>query len=504
MSSSRRLVVPLALAVVLGALYVWWPPHSVDLAAQVARSDLFRRSGFVPYWAGWYAGVTTTSYSLVTPFLLGLFGAIWLGALSVVATGCVVVPLLRDTRRPTIGASAFVIAGYLDVVSGRTTFAVGAVVALGAVVAVERRRVVLGAVLGCLATVTSPVAGVLLLVVVAALLIADSQRRLAAVALGAGVAVTTAAIAVLARGDTGGYQPFSAPSLAFALATAAFVALSPVGRRVRWGAVVTMAALLAAFSVNSAVGSNVLRLTTLAAVPTLLAVAELAAVPVAVVSLLAAYPPIAQLHYDIARAAAHDYQRSFTAPVLQQLVASSLLRDHRVEVVDTATHWPSTYLVPRVMLARGWERQTDEHLNPEFYGRAPLTATTYRGFLDRNAVAFVAVARGVPLDYGAHDEAALIRSGLPYLKQVWSDAHWQLYAVSSPTPIVTAPAVVIGHSDTGVTLRAPSPGRYLLRMRWSPYLVVTGGTILRGRGGDTTVALTTGGTHRVHATWRFP
>jgi hypothetical protein len=176
----------------------------------------------------------------------------------------------------------------------------------------------------------------------------------------------------------------------------------------------------------------------------------------------------------------------------------------RVELVDTATHWPSTYLLPHVALARGWERQVDESRNPIFYGRAPLTATSYRQFLDRNAVGLVAVARGVPFDYGTKDEAALVRGGLPYLHLQWSDAHWQLYTVTQPAPIVASPAVVDCLTDTGLTLRAPGAGRYEVRMRWSPYLVVSGGKVSRASDGDVELTLTSPGTHDLHAVWRIP
>jgi len=196
--------------------------------------------------------------------------------------------------------------------------------------------------------------------------------------------------------------------------------------------------------------------------------------------------------------------RAFTASLHAELLRNPSIVDHRVELVDASLHWPSTYLLPDVMVARGWERQIDEATNPEFYGRAPLTAATYRSFLDRNAVSLVAVAGGVPLDYGVLSEAVLIDDGLPYLTRIWSDAHWTLYSVVQPTPLVSAPATVIGHSDTGVTIQAPSAGQYVLRMRWSPYLVVSGGSIRRGPGNNCTVALQTSGAHRVHAVWRWP
>ena len=36
-------------------------------------------------------------------------------------------------------------------------------------------------------------------------------------------------------------------------------------------------------------------------------------------------------------------------------------------VVEPASHWSSAYLSARVPLARGWERQVDAAVNPQFY-----------------------------------------------------------------------------------------------------------------------------------------
>jgi hypothetical protein len=495
---------PCATAVGLAVLYLLFAPHTADLAGQTARAELFRRSGFVPFWTGWYAGITTTGYSLITPPLLGWVGPVLLGALSIVATALIVTPLLRDARRPTTGAIFFVIAATLDVVSGRTTFAIGATLAIAAVLAADRRRLVASFVLALLATAASPVAGVLLLVVAAALLLADPARRLHGVSVGAGVMVMLGAIVVLSRGESGGYEPLTRTSVLIALGTTLVVVIAPVGKRVRAGALATIVLLLVVFFVHSAIGANATRIAVLGAAPTVVAAARLPRRWLIVGVLLPSLLPLAQLQNDASRSRVHDTSRAYVAPLLARLLAAPDLADHRVELVDTATHWATTYLLPRVSIARGWQRQTDENLNPIFYGRAPLTAASYRAFLDRNAVDFVAVPIGVPLDFGATEEFALVAHALPYLTQVWSNAQWKLYAVSAPMPIVAAPARVLSTSDTGLTLAVPASGSYPLRMRWSPYFVVTGGHVTRAANGDAVLALTGAGMHRLHAVWRLP
>jgi hypothetical protein len=503
--SRTQAVAPYVVAVAFAVGYLLVAPHTSDLAGQTARAELFRRSGFVPFWTGWYAGIPTASYSLVTPPLLGVFGPVWLGALSIVATAAVAVPLLREARRPLWGATFFVIAAALDIASGRTTFAVGVVVALAAVLAAERRRTALAVGLAALATATSPVAGFLLLVVAVALIIADASRRRAAIAVVAGIVVVLGVLAVLSiGGQGGGYEPLSRDSLLMAAGTAIVAAVLPVGKRVRVGVLVTIVMLIGVYFVHSAIGANATRLAVLGTAPVVVAAARaprwLLVIGVAIASLL----PLSQVHSDLKVAGPNYTSRADVAPLLARLSSDPSLVDHRVELVDAVTHWPSTYLLPTVSLARGWERQIDETANPMFYGRAPLTASTYRAFLDRNAVAYVAEPRGVLIDYGVTREDALIAAGLPYLSQVWSDPHWVLYAVTDPTPIVAAPASVIGHTDTGVVIGAPAAGSYLVRMHWSPYLVVVGGRVSRAPADEVTVTLDSAGSHRLHAVWRLP
>jgi hypothetical protein len=496
---------PYAVAAVLAAVYVIVAPHTSDLAGQTAREDLFRRSGFVAFWSGWYSGVPSAEYSLVTPPLLGLFGAVWLGALAIVATAAIVVPLLRDAVRPRAGAILFVVAAALDVASGRTTFAVGAVVALAAVLAVERRLTWVAIGLAALATATSPVAGFLLLVVAVSLLIADVTRRRVAVGLIAGVGVALTVIAVLSQGESFGYEPFTHDSLLMAVGTTAVVIIAPVGRRLRIAGAVAIAMLVAVYFVHTPVGANATRLAVLVAAPTVVAASQLTRRTLMVAAAtLAALLPLAQFHNDLLASRSNDTTLAFVAPLIARLSNDPLIRDHRVELVDTATHWPSTYLLPEMALARGWERQVDEARNPLFYGREPLNPQTYRSFLNRNAVGVVAVATGVPLDYGVTREAALVKTGLPYLHEVWSNSNWRLYTVDRPMPIVAAPARVVRLTDTGLTIKVPGPSTYPLRMQWSPYFSVEGGRVTRSPNGEAVLDLTSGGTHRLHAVWRIP
>jgi hypothetical protein len=489
-------------ALALAVIYVVWAPHTADLAGQTARADLFDRSGLVPYWAGWYGGLPTTSYSLTTPVLLGWFGALWLGGIAIVATSLVAVPLLRDARRPIAGAQLVAVAATLNVVSGRTTFAVGVVVGLATLLASERGHSVAAVGLAVLTTATSPVAGFLLLLIAAALFLADTGRRPRALVIGAAVVVSLGVMAWLSP-DGGGYEPLTRTSVVMAIGTAFLAIVAPVGRRVRAVAAVSVVALVIVFFVHSAIGANATRIVILGTAPAIVAASRGRIVMVGLAA-VAAVLPLAQLHNDLAARGQADTAPSFTAPLARAIVADRALRGYRVEVVDTATHWPSTYLLPSVVVARGWQRQIDEDRSPLFYGRARLDAGTYRAFLDRNAVGAVAVPKGVDLDYGARDEADLIAHGLPYLSTVWSNQDWTLYSVATPTPVVPAPLVLESFTDTGVRFLAPAPGRFALRLRYSPYLTVAGGTVTKAADGDTIVTLRRSGPVWLHAVWRIP
>ena len=114
----------------------------------------------------------------------------------------------------------------------------------------------------------------------------------------------------------------------------------------------------------------------------------------------------------------------------------------RIEIPFTDNHWESRWVAPHVPLARGWERQVDRQRNALFYDDRPLTAARYRRWLDDNAVRFVALA-DAPIDYSAAREAAArARRARPYLREVWHDAHWRVFAVAGARPLASGAARV--------------------------------------------------------------
>ena len=198
---------------------------------------------------------------------------------------------------------------------------------------------------------------------------------------------------------------------------------------------------------------------------------------------------------------------AFVAGLAARLAPDPVVGRQRVEVIEPRTHWAQTRLADvGVTPARGWLRQIDEQRNPLFYQRAPLTGATYRAWLDAHAVAYVALPHGVPLDFGSGAEASLVARGLPYLRAVYADPQWTLYAVDDPAPLATGPARVTALPDTGVVLQASAPGDVRLSLWYSPLLVVDGGAVraVPGEPGETEVHLDSAGRHVVHGVWRLP
>jgi hypothetical protein len=168
-------------------------------------------------------------------------------------------------------------------------------------------------------------------------------------------------------------------------------------------------------------------------------------------------------------------------------------RAARIEVPPTADHWESAYLAPDFELARGWLRQLDTTRDDVFYdgGDEALTNRAYRGWLHANAIRYVALP-DAPLDYSSVAERRLILSNPPYLKPRWRDAHWRVYEVRHPAPLVqpldggTASVRKVGHS--GFALDVTHPGEFLVRVAFTPYWSIERGSGCLVRHGEWTLA----------------
>ncbi|MFE0701595.1 MFS transporter [Streptomyces sp. NPDC058872] len=470
-----------------------------DLAAQDAWAEFVGRHPDSAYNLAWYGGMHPVSYSVVSPYLMSLLGVrktmMLAGTLSAALTALILVRV-RAVRNPLLCSIAAVFAFLCNALSGRVTFGLGMTFALGAVAAVfcwphlrcehwldrtdcrcaRRRRWAKAAVaapLAGLATACSPVAGLFLGIMAGALFL--NKRRPGAYALGlAPVAVVGLSAWLFPFSGT---QPmaFGSTALPLTFGVLVFCLVPRDWRTVRTAAVVYTVGTFLTWLIDSQIGSNISRLPMLFA-----GVVLLAALPYTAprsrrwYALLVAF---VGLNFwigfkgvdDVIRTAPDASWARELAPLVNQLQVRGAGKA-RVEVVPASSHRESSALSPYINLARGWNRQADMERNPLFYDDT-LNAQNYEEWLHRWAVHYVVLPTGTP-DSGAELEAELVDEGLPYLKQVWSDANWRLYEVEDPTPLADPPAQVQSAEENEVVIRVDSPGRVLIRVPYSPWLAL--------------------------------
>jgi hypothetical protein len=195
---------------------------------------------------------------------------------------------------------------------------------------------------------------------------------------------------------------------------------------------------------------------------------------------------------------------SFYVPAIRYLQSHGDGQPMRIEVPFTSTHWDATVLGERFDLARGWERQLDTRYDELFYAQH-LTASAYHAWLLETGVRYVALS-DAPMDFSSRQEAALIRGGLPFLREVFSSANWRIYAVLHAQPLASGPGALTAMDDDGFTLQVTHPGTFLVRIRYTPYWKITSGlgTIKESQGGWTEVSAAARGSISIDAEFSLP
>nr|WP_203613598.1 hypothetical protein [Streptomyces rochei] len=469
---------------------VWWAFLATgggDLAAQEAWADFVSRHGGSAYGLFWYGGTHTANYSVISPYLMALFGvrtvtavsglaASWLAAVLVVRTG---------VRGPGWVALLASLALWCNVASGRTTFALGLAFALAACVPLVReRRLAVAAGYAALATMASPVAGLYLAVVGAGfLLVRDRGRALVLLVPPAAVVGLTTLLFPFA-----GEQPMPAgriwPPVVLGLAV---TALAPRDWRVaRWSGAVYAAGTVLTYVVPSAVGTNVERFAEYFAPPVLLAALLGADRARRVVRGLLAVVLVFSVGWTVKKTA--DDLTEYTAVPAWATETDGVVRAleglgadrTRVEVVPARDHREAAALAPHVHLARGWNRQLDVERGRLFYD-GTFSPAAYRDWLDRWAVGFVVLPSAKP-DGPAEAEAALVRDPdlrPGWLEPVWQDEHWRIFRVRDAVPLVSEPGTVVAATGAELVLRVDRPGSVTVRVAWSPWLRTDGGCLAR-------------------------
>jgi hypothetical protein len=498
----------------LGAVaYLLLDPATADHAAQEYRAGLVRDAGLGLWDNGWFGGHHTPAYSVLSPGLGALLGVRLAGALAAVAAAGLFGLLAQRHWGAAAGKVAavwFAVGAIATLVSGRVTFLLGVALGLGALLALQRARPLLACALATLTTLASPVAGLFLALALAALSFGAGgparriSRALVLAALG-----PAAILAILF--PEGGTEPFVASAFWPALVAIALVAaaLPARERALRAGAAVYALTCIAAFVFATPLGGNVTRLGALLAGPVLAgSLLAVRARPVtalrrpafllAALALPLAYWQLYPAVRDVVRASGDpSTSAAYHAPLVRFLQRRA--GTFRVEIPLTANHWEAAHVAPHVALARGWERQLDRRYGALFYD-GTLSAATYRAWLDEHAVAYVAVP-DAPLDYSSLDEAKLVAAGLPYLRPAWRSAHWRVFAVRRPKPLVAGAADTITLRSDGFTIHARRRGNALVRVRHTRWWAVTSGRacVEPGAGGMTRVRVLRPGTISVQA-----
>ncbi|WP_395571613.1 hypothetical protein [Streptomyces sp. BK79] len=488
---AHRHRVPLLATLPTLPLYaVWWAFLATgggDLAAQEAWTDFVSRHGGSPYGLFWYGGVHTANYSVISPYLMAALGVRTVTALSGLAASWLAAVLVVRTgvRGPLWVASLASFALWCNVVSGRTTFALGLAFGLAACVhLVRERRLVLAAGYAALATMASPVAGLFLAVVGAGYLLVRERGRALVLLVPPAAVVGLTTVLFPFHGEQ--LMPAGRiwPPVVLGLAV---TALTPRDWRVaRWSGAVYAAGTVLAYLIPSPIGTNVERFAEYFAPPVLLA-ALLTAPPLRrpartllVVALVFSVGwTVKKTVDDVKEYTVVPAWATETDGVVRALDGLGADRT-RVEVVPARNHREASGLAPHVNMARGWNRQLDMERARLFYDGS-FSAATYRAWLDRWAVGLVVLPLGKP-DGFAEQEARLVRDDSlrpAWLEPVWQDEHWRIYRVRDAVPLVSAPGAVVTTTPTDLVLRVERPGAVTVRVAWSPWLRSDGGCLAR-------------------------
>lgn len=419
--AGTSLAIALALALLLA------PPMGTDLSAQVARAEFLRRHGLsTPVDLRWYGGTIQYGYSWLSPTIMALLGARLAGALAQVASTIALgILLVRcGARRPMIGTLLGAVAFAGNLVSGRTTYAIGVAFGLWALVALTPGRSgstgsssagsssagssstvsglarvpVLGSRLtrlslaglgALLASAVSPPAGLFLMLAGVALgggrLLARQRPRWGSLVAGGTLALAAAvplgATFLLAREP--GVMNISTSDATHAIVTGLVVAWVVRVPALRLGGLLAAVMVLGAYVVPSPVGLNSTRLAIMFVLPVIAGFGEvpewlsrrvaalwrpgtnLGWVPGAAGLLIVALwqPPL--LVNDLVDAGNPTADRAYFTPLLAELARRQPVG--RVEIPPTRDYWESAYVADEAPLARGWLRQVDITRNPLFF-----------------------------------------------------------------------------------------------------------------------------------------
>lgn len=448
---------------VAGVVFVVVTPGVGDMWAALARAQAARSGVTLGYWFSWYSGEHPPGgYSVIVPWLSAILGAHVVVALAAVAIPWAVALTVTEVRRPIVAVWVATISALLTLGAGRTTFLVGAVIAIFALDAAIRDRRWLASFLVVLSGLASPVAVAFVLVGLGAGFVA---RRCSFVPIIAGVAFLL--VSSLLWGSSGPEGYGWARAVISLVLLAVFLFANPA-RPVKFAIAIATVAIVLFSAVPNAMGSNLARLV-------------FAVLPVAVAATarrsnrftaLAVVPALVWSGYFTAHDLA-DSRASASSVTVYQPLRDALRRQpgidtSRVEVVADGTHTSALVMADDFWLARGYETQADRSLSDAFVDReANISPERLTAWLRDSSVRYVALNRHPVKRTGEWRTAAAQPEGW---KEVWSNGDWRLFEISNTQPLVGDGATLLRKSPSHLVVRA-QPGRVVVvKVRWSRYL----------------------------------
>jgi hypothetical protein len=497
---AREAMLSTAVAASLAAFLLWATPPGIDWAAHAYQRTFLLEHGFQIWNNFWYAGrYSFVTYSLIYYPLAALFG-IKVLALASIASAATVFSIVMyrqwgsDSR---VSSRTFAVLWVGIIGAAAFPFALAMSFALLSIWALQegrRGRFALGAILTLAA---SPLAFMLLTIVMAGVVLSRRSIRNVGVPIAIVAACCAGELLLFRLFGDGGRFPFGTLQLLAGIGFAVLglvvtrgVATAKPLRGLFW---IYLAAVLAAYVVPSSVGSNIERIRYLALPLALIAVALRhwrplwLVVPVIVLAGVWNMTPIVA---SFARANTDpEASLAYWQPGIDYLHAH-LSPSYRVEVVDTAEHWPAAYLPDAgIPIVRGWYRQSDFPQNELLYD-PKLGVARYESWLQRMGVRYVLLA-DAPADYSSRSEAALIRSGRTHLVPVFSTAHLTVYELPAASPLIvgSGSATVLWMYPARIVAVVDAPGTYRVKVRWSPYWRSSSGCVSKTADGMTRLSV---------------